>query len=115
MVAETLYERLKTKPKELAVEQLICMINFPLKDARTSYLYYWRRDPLIVTSTFELLEQLNERDYTVERMMAHLAAAVVAGIPHTHVGLGRPIVPSLQREAGYSIDRRAAHVLCELP
>lgn len=81
VVAETLYERLKTKPKELAVEQLICMINFPLKDARTSYLYYWRRDPLIVTSTFELLEQLNERDYTVERMMAHLAAAVVAGIP----------------------------------
>ncbi|MDR4472786.1 MAG: hypothetical protein MRJ92_09160 [Nitrospira sp.] len=81
VVAETLYERLKSKPKELAVDQLICMINFPLKDARTRYLYYWRRDPLIVTSTFELLEQLNEREFTVERMMAHLAAAVVAGIP----------------------------------
>ncbi|MBA5870467.1 MAG: CHAT domain-containing protein [Nitrospira sp. CR2.1] len=81
VVAETLYDRLKTKPQELAVDQLICMINFPMKDARTSYLYYWRRDPLIVTSTFELLEQLNEREFTVERMMAHLAAAVVAGIP----------------------------------
>ena len=81
VVAETLYERLKTKPQELGVKQLICMINFPMKDARTSYLYYWRRDPQIVTSTFELLEQLNEREFTVERMMAHLAAAVVAGIP----------------------------------
>ena len=83
VVAETLYERLKTKPQELGVNQLICMINFPMKDARTKYLYYWRRDPLIVTSTFGLLEQLNEREFTVERMMAHLAAAVVAGIdPH---------------------------------
>ncbi|MBS0171512.1 MAG: CHAT domain-containing protein [Nitrospira sp.] len=80
VVAETLYERLKTKPAELAVEQLICMINFPMRDARTRYLYYWRRDPLIVTSTFGLLDQLN-REFTVERMMAHLAAAVVAGIP----------------------------------
>ena len=81
VVAETLYDRLKGKPKELGVETLICMINFPMKDARTRYLYYWRRDPLIVTSTFGLLEQLNEREFTVERMMAHLAAAVVAGIP----------------------------------
>ena len=88
--------------------------QFSVKDARTSYLYYWRRDPLIVTSTFELLEQLNEQDYTVERMMAHLAAAVVAGIPHTHVGLGRPIA-LFTTKAGYSVDRRAAHVLCELP
>ena len=81
VVAETLYDRLKDKPKELGVDVLICMINFPMKDARTRYLYYWRRDPLIVTSTFGLLEQLNEREFTVERMMAHLAAAVVAGIP----------------------------------
>ncbi len=81
VVAETLYERLKDKPKELGIDTLICMINFPMKDARTRYLYYWRRDPLIVTSTFGLLEQLNEREFTVERMMAHLAAAVVAGIP----------------------------------
>ncbi len=83
VVAETLYDRLKTKPTELGIETLICMINFPMKDARTRYLYYWRRDPLIVTSTFGLLEQLNEREFTVERMMAHLAATVVAGIaPH---------------------------------
>ena len=81
VVADTLYDRLKDKPTELGVDTLICMINFPMKDARTRYLYYWRRDPLIVTSTFGLLEQLNEREFTVERMMAHLAAAVVAGIP----------------------------------
>ena len=81
VVAETLYDRLKDKPTELGVDALICMINFPMKDARTRYLYYWRRDPLIVTSTFGLLEQLNEREFTVERMMAHLAAAVIAGIP----------------------------------
>jgi hypothetical protein len=81
VVAETLYDRLKDKPTELGVNTLICMINFPMKDARTRYLYYWRRDPLIVTSTFGLLDQLNEREFTVERMMAHLAAAVVAGIP----------------------------------
>jgi len=81
VVAETLYERLKTKPQELGVHQLICMINFPMKDARTSNLYYWHRDRLIVTSTAGLLEQLNQGEFTVERMMAHLAAAVVAGIP----------------------------------
>lgn len=33
VVAETLYDRLKGKPKELGVETLICMINFPMKDA----------------------------------------------------------------------------------
>lgn len=81
VVADILYERLKYKPKELGMDSLICMVNFPMKDARTRYLFYWLRDPLIVTSTFGLLEQLNEREFTVERMMAHLAAAVVAGIP----------------------------------
>ena len=98
VVAETLYERLKTKPQELGVNQLICMINFPMKDARTRYLYYWRRDPLIVTSTFGLLEQLNEREFTVERMMAHLAAAVVAGIDPHKRGVGPANCPLFYNE-----------------
>ncbi len=88
VVAETLYERLKSKPRELGVKHLVCMINFPLKDARTHHLYYWRRDPLIVTSTAGLLDKLNEREFTVERMMAHLAAAIVAGIEPHKRGVG---------------------------
>lgn len=101
VVAETLYERLKTKPQELGVSQLICMINFPMKDARTRNLYYWRRDRLIVTSTAGLLEQLNEREFTVERMMAHLAAAVVAGIPPHPRQVGPADCPLF-----YNVDRK---------
>ena len=88
VVAETLYERLKTKPKELGMNRLVCMINFPLKSGGAKYLYYWPLKPgkgerLSIVSTFELLDQLTGPEFTVERMMAHLAAAVVADlIPH---------------------------------
>ncbi len=88
VVAETLYERLKTKPKELGVDQLACMINFPLKSKEAEYTYFWRCGTLSVASTFGLLEQLIGREFTVERMMAHLAAAVVADLPHHRRGVG---------------------------
>ncbi len=101
VVAETLYDRLKDKPTELGVDALVCMINFPMKDARTRHLYYWRRDPIIVTSTFGLLEQLNEREFTVERMMAHLAAAVIAGIPPHPRRVGPSDCPLF-----YNVDRK---------
>ena len=90
VVAETLYERLKTKPKELGVDRLVCMINFPLKSKDAKYLYYWplkpRQDePFSVVSTFEVLDQLTGPEFTVERMMAHLAAGVAANLtPHRH-------------------------------
>ena len=32
VVAETLYDRLKAKPKELGVDKLVCMINFPAQE-----------------------------------------------------------------------------------
>ena len=88
VVAETLYERLKNKPKELGLDRLVCMINFPLKSGNKKHLYYWPLEPgtserLSIVSTFDLLDQLTGGEFTVERMMAHLAAAVVADlIPH---------------------------------
>ncbi len=88
VVAETLYERLKTKPKELGIDQLACMINFPLKSKDAKYLYFWRRDSLSVASTFGVLEQLTGQEFTVERMMAHLAAAVVADLPYHRRDIG---------------------------
>ena len=88
IVGEILYERLKYKPKELGVDRLICMVNFPIKDASTKYLYYWQKDPLIVTSTYMVLERLTKREFPVESMMVHLAAAVVAGIPSHRPGVG---------------------------
>jgi hypothetical protein len=81
VVAEALYERLKTKPRELGVDHLVCMTNFPLEADGTRYLYYWEHDPLSVASTYDLLDKLTGRDgLTVERMMANLAAGVVAGL-----------------------------------
>ena len=93
VVAETLYERLKNKPKELGMRRLVCMINFPLKSGKSKYLYYWPLKPgmgerLSIVSTFELLDQLTGPEFTVERMMAHLAAAVVADLPPHRPGVG---------------------------
>jgi hypothetical protein len=93
VVAETLYERLKNKPKELGLDRLVCMINFPLKSGKSKYLYYWplkagKGDRLAIVSTFDLLEQLTGPEFTVERMMAHLAAAVAAGLTPHHPGVG---------------------------
>jgi hypothetical protein len=93
VVAETLYERLKNKPKELGMDRLVCMINFPLKSGKSKYLYYWPLKPgmgerLAIVSTFELLDQLTGPEFTVERMMAHLAAAVVADLPPHRPGVG---------------------------
>ena len=88
VVAETLYERLKNKPRELGLDRLVCMINFPLRSGKKKNLYYWPLEPgkgerLSIVSTFDLLDQLTGPEFTVERMMAHLAAAVVADlIPH---------------------------------
>jgi hypothetical protein len=82
VVAETLYERLKTKPRELGVDRLVWMINFPLRSRATKDLYFWRRGELFVASTYGVLDHLNEQEFTVERMMAHLAAAVAADLPH---------------------------------
>jgi hypothetical protein len=80
VVAEALYERLKSKPKELGVAHLVCMTNFPLESKEWLYLYYWEREPLSVASTFELMDQLSEPELTVERMMANLAAGVVCDL-----------------------------------
>ena len=98
---------------ELAVEQLIRMINFPLKDARTSYLYYWRRDPLIVTSTFELLEQLNEQDYGRADDGAFRRGTSSRNSP-TPTSVGWPIPLYNEKRDIRSIAGRI-HVLCELP
>ena len=80
VVAEALYDRLKAKPKELGVDHLVCMTNFPLQDEHWKNLYYWERDRLSIISTYELLDQLVEPDFTVERMMANLAAAIAADL-----------------------------------
>lgn len=98
VVAETLYDRLKTKPKELGVDRLVCMINFPLKSKETSNLYFWRRDVLSVASTFGVLDQLNEKEFTVEQMMAHLAAAVVADLTPHRRGVGPADCPFFYNE-----------------
>ena len=98
VVAETLYDRLKTKPKELGVDRLVCMINFPLRSKTTKNLYFWRRDALFVASTFGVLEHLNEKDFTVERMMAHLAAAVVADLTPHRRGVGPADCPFFYNE-----------------
>ncbi|WHZ15243.1 MAG: hypothetical protein OJF52_002084 [Nitrospira sp.] len=98
VMAETLYDRLKTKPKELGVDRLVCMINFPLKSKETTDLYFWRRDALFVASTFGVLEQLNEKEFTVERMMAHLAAAVVADLTPHRRGVGPADCPFFYNE-----------------
>lgn len=98
VVAETLYDRLKTKPKELGVDRLVSMINFPLRSHTTKDLYFWRRDRLFVASTFGVLEHLNERDFTVERMMAHLAAAVVADLTPHRRGVGPADCPFFYNE-----------------
>lgn len=88
VVTEMLYDRLKTKPKEFGVDHLVCLINFPLRSKKKKNLYSWRRDALFVASTFGMLEHLNERDFTVERMMAHLAAVVVANLTPHRPGVG---------------------------
>ena len=98
VVAETLYDRLKTKPKELGVDRLVCMINFPLRSQTTKDLYFWRRDALFVASTFGVLDHLNEQDFTVERMMAHLAAAVAADLPHHRRRVGPADCPFFYNE-----------------
>ena len=98
VVAETLYDRLKTKPRELGVDRLVCMINFPLRSKTTKNLYFWRRDALFVASTFGVLEHLNEKDFTVERMMAHLAAAVVADLTPHRRGVGPADCPFFYNE-----------------
>ncbi|MBI4002664.1 MAG: CHAT domain-containing protein, partial [Nitrospira defluvii] len=98
VVAETLYDRLKTKPKELGVDRLVCMINFPLRSKTTKNLYFWRRDALFVASTFGVLEHLNEKNFTVERMMAHLAAAVVADLTPHRRGIGPADCPFFYNE-----------------
>lgn len=81
VVAEALYERLKTKPRELGVDHLVCITNFPLEADGELYRYYWERHPLSLASTYELLDKLAQYGLTVERLMANLAAGVVAGIP----------------------------------
>jgi hypothetical protein len=88
VVAETLYERLKNKPKELGVHRLVCMINFPLKSKDARYLYFWQRDALSIVSTFGLLDQLIGPEFTVERLMAHLAAGVAANLTPHRPGVG---------------------------
>ncbi len=98
VVAETLYDRLQAKPKELGVDRLVCMINFPLRSKTAKNLYFWRRDVLFVASTFGVLEHLNEKDLTVERMMAHLAAAVVADLTHHRRGVGPADCPFFYNE-----------------
>ena len=81
VVAEALYERLKTKPRELGVDHLVCITNFPLEADGELYRYYWERHPLSLASTYELLDKLAQYGLTVERLMANLAAGVVAGLP----------------------------------
>jgi hypothetical protein len=98
VMAETLYDRLKAKPKELGVDRLVCMINFPLRSKTTKDLYFWRRDRLFVASTFGVLEHLNEREFTVERMMAHLATAVVADLTPHRRGVGPADCPFFYNE-----------------
>ena len=98
VVAETLYERLKTKPRELGVDRLVCMINFPLRSRTTKDLYFWRREELFVASTYGVLDHLNEQEFTVERMMAHLAAAVAADLPHHRRRVGPADCPFFYNE-----------------
>jgi hypothetical protein len=89
---------LKTKPKELGVDRLVCMINFPLRSKTTKDLYFWRQGALFVASTFGVLEHLNENEFTVERMMAHLAAAVVADLTPHRRGVGPADCPFFYNE-----------------
>jgi hypothetical protein len=74
------------------------MINFPLRSKATKNLYFWKRDTLFVASTVGVLEHLNEKDLTVERMMAHLAAAVVADLTPHRRGVGPADCPFFYNE-----------------
>ena len=52
-----------------------------------------------MASTFGVLEHLNEKDFTVERMMAHLAAAVVTDLTPHRRGVGPADCPFFYNEA----------------
>ena len=86
--AEKVVLRLRQKPKELGVNRLIAITNFPLRDSKDTGLYAWDDDPeqqISIFSTYELLQQLTP-EYTIERLVANAVAGFISGLPAHRVG-----------------------------
>ncbi len=82
--ADQLAERLRSKPDELGVEELICITNLPISDAETRNLIAWYDDPnerISVFSTYGLLDQINPPELSIERMIANAGAGFLGKLP----------------------------------
>src|SRR5439155_12952679 len=80
---EKVMERLRQKPRELGLDRLIAITNFPLRDERTLGLYAWDDDPekkISIFSTHELLDQI-EPPLSIERMVANAVASFISELP----------------------------------
>ena len=75
-------QHLEGKPKQLGVQGLICITNFPLRDKGTLDLYAWS-DPesqIAIFSTAGLLDQIKEPELSLSRMIANGVVGILADL-----------------------------------
>jgi hypothetical protein len=80
--------RLKDKPRELAVQRLFAITDFPLRADGDTDLYAWDNYPdgnISILSTYDLLHQVKP-PLSIERMIANAVASFILSLPSHKVG-----------------------------
>jgi hypothetical protein len=76
-------DRIKAKPKELGVEKLIAFTNLPMTAEGIGYTYSWEdpvREEIALFSTYDLLDQLEPPELSLERLIANAVVVFLADV-----------------------------------